>query len=114
MLGCAVVLCVSTSAAGKRPARGKCKHGTVPVKVEGKTRCQKLRGAIPRPQPGDPRVGFFQAALGANVGVARDRHGRKLTPLAQVADTGSPGHWSIWGIPDVLASCVTDVSPVRK
>lgn len=56
----------------------------MPVQVEGKTRCQKLRGAIPRPQPGDPRVGFFQAALGANLGVGRDRHGRKLKPLAQV------------------------------
>jgi uncharacterized membrane protein YgcG len=84
VLGCAVVLCLGGNAAGKRPARSMCKHGTVPVKVEGKTHCQKLRGAIPRPRPGDPRVGFFQAALGANVSVARDRHGRRLKPLAQL------------------------------
>lgn len=25
------------------------------------------------------------------------------------ADTGSAGHWSIWGLPDRLADCVVDV-----
>lgn len=31
-----------------------------------------------------------------------------------LADTGSAGHWSVWGIPEQLAECVVDVEPVRK
>lgn len=30
-----------------------------------------------------------------------------------LADTGSPGHWSIWGVPEELADCVLEVVPVR-
>lgn len=30
-----------------------------------------------------------------------------------LADTGSRGHWSVWGIPTELASCVVDVVAVR-
>jgi hypothetical protein len=29
-----------------------------------------------------------------------------------VADTGGPGHWSVWGIPARLAECVVDVTQV--
>lgn len=56
--------------------------------------------------------------------LARRRPDRIGTHLARVelqpgrgiclADTGSRGHWSVWGIPDELASCVVDVVPVRK
>ncbi len=28
-----------------------------------------------------------------------------------VADTGGPGHWSIWGVPAHLVALVTDVAP---
>jgi len=56
--------------------------------------------------------------------LARRRPDRVGTHVARVllrpdrgiclADTGSPGHWSIWGVPDELATCVVDVIPVRK
>ncbi len=56
--------------------------------------------------------------------LARRRLDRIGTYLARIelqhghgicrADTGSRGHWSVWGIPDELASCVVDVVPVRK
>jgi hypothetical protein len=84
VLACATLVCATASASGKTPAQSKCKHGTVAVKVQGKARCQKLNSAIPRPQAGDPRVGFFQAALGANLRAARDRHGHKLKPLSKL------------------------------
>jgi hypothetical protein len=29
-----------------------------------------------------------------------------------LADTGSTGHWSIWGLPDRLARCVVEVVPI--
>ena len=56
--------------------------------------------------------------------LARRRPDRIGTHLAHIelrpgggiclADTGSPGHWSVWGIPDVLADCITDVMPVHN
>lgn len=56
--------------------------------------------------------------------LARRRPDRIGTYLARIelqpghgiclADTGSRGHWSVWGILDELASCVVDVVPVRK
>ena len=56
--------------------------------------------------------------------LARRRPDRVGTHVARVellpgrgfclADTGSRGHWSVWGIPDQLAGCVVDVTPVRK
>ncbi len=56
--------------------------------------------------------------------LARRRPDRVGTHLARlelqpdrgicIADTGSAGHWSVWGIPDQLAACVVDVELVRK
>jgi len=56
--------------------------------------------------------------------LARRRPNRIGTHLVRVelqpshgiclADTGSRGHWSVWGIPDELAACVVDVVPVHK
>lgn len=58
------------------------------------------------------------------LGLARRRPDRIGTHVARIelrpgrgvclADTGSPGHWSVWGIPDVLASCVVDVAPMPR
>ncbi len=31
-----------------------------------------------------------------------------------LADTGSRGHWSVWGVPGELAECVVEIVPVRK
>jgi hypothetical protein len=31
-----------------------------------------------------------------------------------LADTGSRGHWSIWGLPDQLAACVVEVMLVGR
>jgi hypothetical protein len=31
-----------------------------------------------------------------------------------LADTGSRGHWSVWGIPTELATCVVGVVPVHN
>jgi hypothetical protein len=56
--------------------------------------------------------------------LASRRPGRVGTHLARVelepgrgiclADTGSRGHWSIWGVPEELANCVVAIVPVRK
>jgi hypothetical protein len=32
----------------------------------------------------------------------------------QVAKTGGPAHWSVWGQPSRLASCVIDVEQVAR
>lgn len=56
--------------------------------------------------------------------LARRRPDRVGTHLARmelqpgcgicIADTGSVGHRSVWGIPEQLVACVVDVEPVRK
>ena len=56
--------------------------------------------------------------------LARRRPDRVGTHLARVelqpgrgiclADTGSRGHWSIWGLPDQLAACVVEVMLVGR
>jgi hypothetical protein len=48
--------------------------------------------------------------VGTHVARVELRPGRGIC----LADTGSRGHWSIWGIPDGLAGCVVDVTLVRK
>ena len=77
-----ILVCLPVGAGAKAPSRTKCKHGSVPVKIAGKTRCQRLRAALPRPQRGDPRVAVAQAALAADAGIVRDRRGHRVKPLA--------------------------------
>ena len=31
-----------------------------------------------------------------------------------LANTGSPGHWSVWGLPPTLAGCVVDVVGIAE
>ena len=105
-LGCSALACgpagaAATGAAAKVAAKPKCKHGTVPVKVEGKLRCEKLRHALPRPQTGDPRLSFVRVALGANLGAARDRHGHRLKPLSKFA-RGKPYRAFLHNLPTAL------------
>jgi hypothetical protein len=63
-LSCVALMCGWATAAGKKPGKVHCRHGTLPVKILGKTRCRAAGRALPRPQKGDPRLAFFQSALG--------------------------------------------------
>lgn len=82
------------------------------------------------PHPADLRatvlhmaVSMFEAS-GPLVRMARRRPDRVGTHVARlelraelgicIADTGSVGHWSVWGTPEQLAGCVVDVEAVRK
>jgi hypothetical protein len=60
--------------AKKGPA--KCKQGRVPVKVNGKTSCQPLASALPKPKAIDPRLAYLRAALNFDASKLRGRHGK--------------------------------------
>lgn len=102
LVGCVTFTGSSTSALGKKPTANKCKRGTVPVSVQGRTLCQKVRSALPRPQKGDPRLAFFQAALGRNPGAVRDRHGHRLQSFSKLAG-GRPYRAIARNLPGALA-----------
>jgi hypothetical protein len=81
-----------------------------------------------RPHPAERRaivmqmaVSMFQDDEWLQTFVARrpDRLGTHVARLQLMpglgicrADTGSAGHWSVWGLPHQLADCVVDVIPV--
>jgi hypothetical protein len=102
VLACCAFVWGVASAAATVAATSKCKRGTVPVRVQGKLRCEKLRHALPRPQTGDPRLSFAHVALGANLRAARDRHGRRLEPWSRFA-RGKPYRAFLNNLPTALA-----------
>jgi hypothetical protein len=104
---------------------GAC-HGADTTAVRNTMRSNYESGRSPH--PADLRatvlhmaVSMFEDPDGLSRLAAR-RPDRVGTHLARVelqpnrgiclADTGSPGHWSIWGVPDQLAGCVVEMLPV--
>jgi hypothetical protein len=84
VLAAVILMGLPMGAGASVPHRARCRHGTVAVKFQGRTRCLKLHAALPRPQRGDPRVAVAQAALAADAGIVRDRRGRRLKPLKRL------------------------------
>jgi hypothetical protein len=56
----------------------------VPVAINGRTRCFSLKAALPRPSTADPRLLAAKAALGVDLGRARDRRGRRAVSVGKL------------------------------
>jgi hypothetical protein len=84
-----VVLVTVAGIAGVAPMSGeanraksaKCKHGRVPVKVNGKSRCRRLASVWPNPKAVDPRLAYLRAVLNFDVSKVRGRHGKHARSL---------------------------------
>jgi hypothetical protein len=100
-------------------------HGGEPEDLLAAMRSNYASGR--RPHPADLRaavlvmaVSMFEDAAFVRR-VARARPESVGTHVAEVelrpgrglcrADTGSAGHWSIWGVPERLVECIVDVVP---
>lgn len=101
-------------------------HGTeMPQLVRG-MRSNYEEGRRPHPAERKAIVTFMAVSMFEDRDwlrrFARQRPDRIGTHIARVelrsglgiclADTGSEGHWSVWGLPRHLARCVVDVEPV--
>jgi hypothetical protein len=101
-------------------------HGADRTALETALTSNYQAGRSPHPSDLKATVLFMAVSLFENRGavshLARRRPDRIGTHIATVelqpghgvciADTGSTGHWSVWGIPAQLAEFVTDVSEV--
>lgn len=54
----------------------------------------------------NPQAGRFVAQVDL-----KPKHKSKPTGIC-VADTGAPGHWSVWGTPTKLGRCLADIKAV--
>src|SRR4051794_26093661 len=59
----------------------KCKHGRVPVKVNGKSRCKRLASALPSPKKVDVRLAYLRGVLNFDASKVRGRHGKHARSL---------------------------------
>jgi hypothetical protein len=62
----------------------KCRAGRVPVTIVGRTRCKRVRGALPRPRAADMSLLLFRQALNLDLGGVRDRRGRRAPTMKKL------------------------------
>jgi hypothetical protein len=74
----------AAGAPGAPGAGKKCKKRRVPLKINGRRRCVRLKAAIPRPRAADPRLLAARAALKLDLSRFRDRRGRRVVSAGKL------------------------------